>query len=172
MRQKIERGLWSKVFNCHFRTIQRERVETFEKSSLLDTHYPIIIYYYLLFEDFKIKIVSQLFLKRQLKIPTTMTSNTENFNIFLRLKLMQIASLISNDGFMSSLNVSIPTDDFVERLDDFVSFWYYGEHHPDFPDFTRANWTANYDANFTRVLHPKGFCYTFNYPDRGMFSKM
>lgn len=85
---------------------------------------------------------------------------------------MQIASLISNDGFMSSLNVSISTDDFVEVMDDFVSVWYYGPYHPDFPAFLHGNWTTEFDANFTRILHPKGFCYTFNYPDQGIFTEM
>jgi hypothetical protein len=78
---------------------------------------------------------------------------------------MQITSLIANDGFMASLNVSIPTDDFVERLGDFIGVWYFDEFFGDeFPEQMRASWNVSYSVEFTRVLHPKGFCYTFNIP--------
>jgi hypothetical protein len=82
-----------------------------------------------------------------------------------RLKLMQITSLIARDGFMASLNISIPTDDFIERLEDFGSIWHYDD---DFgfglPEQMAAGWNDLYSVDFTRVLHPKGFCFTFNIP--------
>lgn len=79
---------------------------------------------------------------------------------------MQITSLISNDGIMSSLNVSIETDDFVDRLDDFISIWYYDKMFGgDYPVQMSATWNTSYPVNFMRVLHPKGFCYTFNFPE-------
>jgi hypothetical protein len=76
---------------------------------------------------------------------------------------MQITSLISNDEAMLTFNLSIPTDDFVDRLDDFISFWNYQEG--DFyPRDQYAMWDSHFEVNFTRILQPEGFCYTFNLP--------
>lgn len=78
---------------------------------------------------------------------------------------MQVASLISNNGLMSSLNISIPTDDFVDRLNDFLSIWD-SELDDEFEYETqmKATWRSKFKVNLTRVLHPKGFCFTFNFP--------
>jgi hypothetical protein len=82
------------------------------------------------------------------------------------LKHLQITSLISNDGFLAQLNKSIPTYDLVARLDDFVSIFIYDtdEMYQTYPMYIHANWSSYYEVNVTRVLHPKGFCYTFNMP--------
>jgi hypothetical protein len=77
--------------------------------------------------------------------------------------MMQIASLISNDDFMSSFNVSIPTNDFVEGLGDFIEFWIY-ESYNFYPEDINAIWLGKFEVNLTRTLHPKGFCFTFNLP--------
>jgi hypothetical protein len=76
---------------------------------------------------------------------------------------MQIASLISNDSFMSGLNISIPTDDLVDHLNDFVDFWIYNDGEF-YPMEIHAIWSSYYEVNLTQVLHPKGFCFTFNAP--------
>lgn len=83
-----------------------------------------------------------------------------------RLKYLQITSLISGDGFMAKMNRSIPTDDFVQRLEDFVSFWKYDSYkaYQTYPMYIHAKWLSRYEVNLTRVLHPKGFCFTFNFP--------
>lgn len=88
---------------------------------------------------------------------------------------MQIISVISGDDFLSELNISIPTDDLIERLEDFVSFF--------FIDFSRdgsgsldhysrtclGNWTNYFPVNMTKVLMRTGFCYTFNFPNLEKF---
>jgi hypothetical protein len=89
------------------------------------------------------------------------------FMIFgYRLKHLQITSLISSDAFMSQFNESIPTDDLVARFDDFVNFFIYdsSKMYQTYPRYIHANWSSYYEVNLTRVLHPKGFCYTFNFP--------
>lgn len=79
---------------------------------------------------------------------------------------MQITSLISNDGFMSSLNISIPTDDFIERLDDFMNLWESDKDDEfEYQRLMSANWYDIYKVNLVRVLHRKGFCFTFNSPN-------
>lgn len=85
------------------------------------------------------------------------------FDTNFRLKLMQITSLISNDIFMSSLNISIPTDDFIERLDDFMNLWESDKDDEfDYQRLMSASWYGAYKVNLIRVLHRKGFCFTFN----------
>lgn len=94
-----------------------------------------------------------------------------SYKLVFRLKLVQITSMISNDGFVSKMNVPIATDDFVDRLSDFVSFWQYDRSkvYGTYPRYIQANWSSYYEVNLTRVLHPKGFCYTFNFPGISQF---
>jgi hypothetical protein len=85
------------------------------------------------------------------------------------LKRLQIASLIARDGFMSNSigNFSIPTDDFVERMrDDFPNMWLFNDNYEglNVTIFFEGNWTERFSVNFTEVLCPTGFCYTFNFP--------
>ena len=87
--------------------------------------------------------------------------------IVFRLKLMQIISLVSNDGLMAGFNISIPTDDLIERLGDFISMWHY-ESYPRYQTYTQhtyANFTEKYEVNLTQVINRNGFCYTFNFPN-------
>jgi hypothetical protein len=76
--------------------------------------------------------------------------------------------MISKDGFISSLNLSISTHDFVDRLSDFVDFWDFS-HDNLYPNDMHATWLSYFEVNLTRVLHPKGFCFTFNFPGTSEF---
>lgn len=76
--------------------------------------------------------------------------------------------MITKDDFLN-VNLSIPTDDFIDRLRDFPSFW----REPDddeimIPDQS-LRWIGIYEVNLTEILWSTGFCYTFNYPG---FEKM
>jgi hypothetical protein len=88
-----------------------------------------------------------------------------NFSM-VELKRLQIASLIARDGFMGKFNVTIPTDDLVDRLHDFPSFWMFKNHDrmKKIADFVFGQWSEGFSVNFTEVLCPTGFCYTFNFP--------
>jgi hypothetical protein len=88
-----------------------------------------------------------------------------------RLKHLQITSLISQDGFISSQNLSISTDDFVDRLSEFVDFWYISDRNL-YPNDMHATWLSYFEVNLTRVLHPKGFCFTFNFPGTSEFFRL
>jgi hypothetical protein len=90
----------------------------------------------------------------------------QNFYRF-RLKKLQVTSLIANDGLMASMNISIPTNDFIKQLEQFPVIWHYerDRDHGPYPYQMYANWTEKYETSFTRILHPKGFCYTFNFPE-------
>lgn len=82
---------------------------------------------------------------------------------------MQIISVIYGDERLSNLNLTIPTDDFVERLNDFFPFFSRGigsneRVRNNHAKNCRANWTMEYEVNLTKVLGPNGFCYTFNLP--------
>lgn len=84
------------------------------------------------------------------------------------LKKMQIASLIARDGFMSQFNISIPTDDFIERMrHDFPSLWIFQKYYnfSNIPRKLYGNWSEISSMNFTEVLCPTGFCLTFNFPN-------
>ena len=85
------------------------------------------------------------------------------------MKLLQVTSLISSDGFMKNFNIS--TDDFLERLREYYDFWQYDQQSSNKMYVQRmlANWSAEYEANLTQVLHPKGFCFTFNFPNASEF---
>jgi hypothetical protein len=80
---------------------------------------------------------------------------------------MQIASLIANDRFMSRNNLTAPTEDFIDRMTDFPSFW--NEYQPRFqkPHVIQMffYWNNQHFTDWTRVLAKTGFCSTFNYPN-------
>lgn len=81
---------------------------------------------------------------------------------------MQIIGIISGDDFLSDLNISIPTDDLIERLEDFVPFWF-RDHNRDGSrqkndKYCKSNWANSFPVNMTRILWKTGFCYTFNMP--------
>jgi hypothetical protein len=100
---------------------------------------------------------------------TNGAAKIENFTQ-IELKRLQIASLIARDGFMAQFNLSIPTDDFVQRLRDFPSMWRF-MHAEKIGDIARlglarSEWGGKYTVNFTEVLCPTGFCYTFNFPNK------
>jgi hypothetical protein len=81
---------------------------------------------------------------------------------------MQIISLISNDKFLSNFNISIPTDNLIDRLNDFILVFFnifslYNKTTDIYPINMNTNWTSQYEANWTRILHKTGFCYTFNF---------
>jgi hypothetical protein len=80
---------------------------------------------------------------------------------------MQIASLIGNDQIASRHNLHAPMDDFVERMEDFPNFSRVDEEWHDgvYSQRINSNWSRQHEANWTRVLHKTGFCYTFNYPN-------
>jgi hypothetical protein len=86
---------------------------------------------------------------------------------------MQIISLISNDRFLSNLNVSVSTENMISRLNDFFSLLRYEPIEPDLnalsPIFLNGNWSNRYEANWTETLHKTGFCYTFNFPNSSQF---
>lgn len=94
------------------------------------------------------------------------TLDIENLTL-KELKMMQVASLVADDRFMSSKyqNLTIPTEDFVDILGSFGSF--FGD--PMYKRFLRfyftGNWTDKYPANFTHTLWKTGPCYTFNFPN-------
>jgi hypothetical protein len=85
------------------------------------------------------------------------------FLMIFRLKKMQIVSLVSKDGLMAKFNVSIPTNDLVITLRKFFAFWLYGQYR-EYANSMYATWLSAYEVNLTRVLSPKGHCYTFNFP--------
>lgn len=62
------------------------------------------------------------------------------------LKYMQVISLVSRDGFLSKLNVSVPTDDFIEKLHEFPSFWQVDEEVPPISDSGFGNWSQVHAA--------------------------
>jgi hypothetical protein len=51
---------------------------------------------------------------------------------------MQVVSLITRDNFFSGYNISIPTDDFMQKLFEFPSFWGYESNA------VRGNFTQRY----------------------------
>lgn len=84
-----------------------------------------------------------------------------------QLKYFQILAITLHDDTLAELNVSVPTDDLVERLDDFqkllqkhLSWRYVG---------IRANWTEKYEVNLTQTFGPNSLCYTFNFPGAAKF---
>jgi hypothetical protein len=81
---------------------------------------------------------------------------------------MQIVSLVSKDGLMAKLNVSIPTDDVAIKLTRFISFWLY-QKGKRYASAMFATWLSAHEVNLTRVLSPKGNCYTFNFPGASKF---
>lgn len=44
-------------------------------------------------------------------------------NCHFRLKFMQVIGLVPRDGFLAKYNISIPTDDFIDVLKSFLSFY-------------------------------------------------
>jgi hypothetical protein len=59
---------------------------------------------------------------------------------------MQVISIISRDGFLAKYNVSIPTDDFVEKIKEFPSFWYMDRGNKPFNLGVAGNWSNRYNA--------------------------
>jgi hypothetical protein len=87
--------------------------------------------------------------------------------------MMQILSLISNDRFLSNLNVSIPTDNLIDRLNDFISIFQYNEDPENVhPVNMQASWKRFHETLWTRILHKTGFCYTFNFPNANQVFKL
>jgi hypothetical protein len=84
---------------------------------------------------------------------------------------MQIASLIANDRFMSRNNLSAPSEDFVDRMADFPTFWlqrppgFKSEYESPHVIMIYLSWSNQYYTNWTRVQSKTGFCSTFNYPN-------
>jgi len=77
------------------------------------------------------------------------------------LKYLQIINLIYKSDL--NLNISITTDDFMERLNDFPSFWIQKEKAPEV-EGVQGNWSNKYAVNFTEILWRTGICSTFNFP--------
>jgi amiloride-sensitive sodium channel len=111
------------------------------------------------------------------KMLENQTMDIENLTLN-ELKMMQVASLVAQDKFMSTNypNVSISTDDFVEVLGSFGSFfgppaYFEGERLLSL-SFFAGNWTDRYPANLTYTLWKTGFCYTFNFPNSSQMFEM
>lgn len=62
---------------------------------------------------------------------------------------MQVISIISKDGFLSNLNISIPTNDFIEKLHDLPKFWY--EARDGILEDIQGNWTQKYPAKYSAL---------------------
>jgi len=78
------------------------------------------------------------------------------------LKYLQIINSIYKID--STFNINIATDDFLERLKDFPSFWIPRHEEGNQVDGAYGNWSEKYSVNFTDVLWRTGFCSTFNFP--------
>lgn len=59
---------------------------------------------------------------------------------------MQVISLVSRDGFLSKYNLSIPTDDFIETLKSFPTYWTGNKKELPFKYGVRGNWSERYVA--------------------------
>ncbi|CAG9805270.1 unnamed protein product [Chironomus riparius] len=94
------------------------------------------------------------------------TMNIKNLSL-KELKMMQVASLVAKDQYMSTnfQNVSIPTNDFIDILGSFGTFFGEPLYGTIFRPYFMANWTDKYPVNFTNTLWKTGFCYTFNFPN-------
>jgi hypothetical protein len=69
---------------------------------------------------------------------------------------MQAVALVTGDEFLTSYNVSIPTEDLIEYLASIV-FQY------DLKDMERySHFDDRYRGELTPVLGPSGYCYNFN----------
>jgi len=91
------------------------------------------------------------------------------------LKLMQVASLVAGDQFMSASfpNLSIPTYDLVEKLEDFQDIFGQPFYKTSIVPYNFvANWTERYPVFMTRTLWKIGFCYTFNFPSSSRIYNM
>lgn len=98
------------------------------------------------------------------------TSGTRNFTE-LELKYLQIISLLTgaHEDFLFSLNQSIPTDDFLDRLKDFPPAWKifdssYDDGKKKISD-QEFDWLNKYQVSVTKTLWKTGFCYIFNFPE-------
>lgn len=58
---------------------------------------------------------------------------------------MQVIGMVSGDVFLSKYNISIPTDDFIETLRQFPSFWGEGDEATSFGDIN-GNWSRKTSA--------------------------
>jgi hypothetical protein len=94
-----------------------------------------------------------------------------NFSIFFSLKYLQVISLLYNDDFLLSLNVSIPTDDFVDRLSEFTNFWIRNRRQ-NMKYFYKnqlktclARFSYRFEVRMVKILSKTGFCHTFNFPN-------
>lgn len=61
---------------------------------------------------------------------------------------MQVISLVSRDNFFSNYNISIPTDDFIETLKKFPSFWNIERAYKPFGIGVAGNFTQRYSAKY------------------------
>lgn len=59
---------------------------------------------------------------------------------------MQVISLVSRDGFLSKYNVSVTTDDFIEKLKDFPNFFTVDFTSEPFVSLNGGNWSDRYTA--------------------------
>ena len=70
-----------------------------------------------------------------------------------------------HEDFLLSLNQSIPTHDFVDRLKDFPVLWKIYNYGIQKISDQYFEWIDDYNVNVTRILWKTGFCYTFNFPN-------
>lgn len=182
-RWKIERIFWilsiaaSMTLSCVL--IQKLIIESFQNPVIIYTDQNVVDVTEIFFSA--VSIIPGLILKTPLKMGIDYVAikqqlmnheiSLENFTIN-ELKKLQIASLIARDGFMSeNFNISISTDDFIERMrDDFPSFWWLNINeeftkYGNVVHYIEGTFSREFAPNFTEVLCPTGFCYTFNFPD-------
>jgi len=74
---------------------------------------------------------------------------------FFSLKRLQVVDLIKNLGTFQKINYSIPTDDFLDvinqfskEFDDFLSIVFY--------------WIGTYQNRMSEIITPWGLCFTYN----------
>lgn len=80
-------------------------------------------------------------------------SNLKSF-ILLRLKRLQVIDLVENRGTFMKLNFTIPTDDFLDVINEF----YKGI----FEDFINFVFLYNAQTHASEIITVYGLCYTFN----------
>jgi acid-sensing ion channel, other len=124
--------------------------------SVTDINFPSLSYcetLYLNFTGFSYDNITKTLKNGELH-PSNLTHN--------QLQYLQILAVTVNDDTLSNLNLSVTTDDLVERLEDFRKLMKLSNQR--FYDRVAANWTEKFDVNLTQTLGPNGLCYTFNFP--------